>query len=149
MTVLDSLTNELAEYLRKRFNKTRIAILGHSWSSIVGVRMISARPDLFAAYIGTGQVASWEASVNAQFAYLLAQATLPNDEDYVRELQSIREPDPANAQQYFQFSRKLHEYVCSSDRHWLEELADKARSSPDVSDGCCADSEQKAIQFAT
>lgn len=125
---------ELAEYLRKRFNKTRIAILGHSWGSIVGIRMVSARPDLFAAYIGTGQVASWRASVNAQFTYLLTQARLRNDADYVRELQSIEKPDAANAQQYFQFSRKLREYVCSSDRRWLEGLADKARSSPDVSD---------------
>ncbi len=29
--------------------------------------MVQLRPELFAAYVGTGQVSSWAASVNAQF----------------------------------------------------------------------------------
>jgi pimeloyl-ACP methyl ester carboxylesterase len=48
---------ELTEYLRKHLGKEKIIIVGHSFGSILGVRMARARPDLFYAYVGTGQVA--------------------------------------------------------------------------------------------
>src|SRR6185312_15983706 len=47
---------ELAEYLIRERNKKKIVLLGHSWGSVVGALMAATRPDLFAAYVGTGQV---------------------------------------------------------------------------------------------
>ena len=47
---------ELAELLRKTLQKDKIIIVGHSWGSILGVFMAKARPDLFYAFVGTGQV---------------------------------------------------------------------------------------------
>ena len=46
---------ELTEYLRSRFNQEKIYLVGHSWGSIIGIMAIDRRPDLFHAYIGTGQ----------------------------------------------------------------------------------------------
>jgi pimeloyl-ACP methyl ester carboxylesterase len=65
---------EVADHLCRTLRKKKIIVLGHSWGSIVAVRMVQLRPDLFAAYVGTGQVASWKASVNMQFDLLLATA---------------------------------------------------------------------------
>ena len=48
---------ELAELLRKTLQKDKIVLVGHSWGSILGVFMAKARPDLFYAFVGTGQVA--------------------------------------------------------------------------------------------
>jgi pimeloyl-ACP methyl ester carboxylesterase len=48
---------ELAELLRAHLKKEKILLLGHSWGSILGVHMVLQRPDLFYAYVGTGQVA--------------------------------------------------------------------------------------------
>ena len=42
--------------------------------SLVATRMVQMRPDLFAAYVGTGQTASWTAMVNIQYDLLLARA---------------------------------------------------------------------------
>ena len=50
---------EVAEYLRHTYDKRKIVLLGHSWGSIVAVNMVKQRPDLFAVYVGTGQVANW------------------------------------------------------------------------------------------
>jgi pimeloyl-ACP methyl ester carboxylesterase len=33
-----------------------MVLLGHSWGSVLGVNMVKARPDLFSAYVGTGQL---------------------------------------------------------------------------------------------
>jgi len=48
---------DLSEYLKNHLHKDKIIILGHSWGSVLGVEMIRRRPDLFYAYVGTGQVA--------------------------------------------------------------------------------------------
>ena len=47
---------ELAEYLRTHLQKDRIVLVGHSWGSFLGIHMAKQRPDLFSAYVGTGQV---------------------------------------------------------------------------------------------
>ena len=58
---------EVAEYLRKRLNKERIGLLGHSFGSMVGVHMLHERPDLFSVYVSTGQVTNLEKQI--EFAY--------------------------------------------------------------------------------
>ncbi len=51
----------VAEFLETHLHKDRIIILGWSWGSILGVHMVQARPDLFAAYVGTGQIVKMQA----------------------------------------------------------------------------------------
>jgi len=48
---------ELAEHLRTHLHKDRIVLVGHSWGSFLGIHMVKQRPDLFSAYVGTGQEA--------------------------------------------------------------------------------------------
>lgn len=47
---------ELVEELQRRFPGRPIVLFGWSWGSLLGIEMLRARPDLFAAYVGTGQV---------------------------------------------------------------------------------------------
>ena len=47
---------EVSEYLRKHLNQEKIVLVGHSWGSLLGLLMAKARPDLFYAFVGTGQV---------------------------------------------------------------------------------------------
>lgn len=56
---------ELAQYLCDYLSKKKILLLGHSWGSYLGIGMIQKRPDLFIAFIGTGQVGSFRDSVQA------------------------------------------------------------------------------------
>ena len=46
----------VAEFVRAHLQARRIALLGISGGSIVGLKMVKARPDLFSAYVGTGQI---------------------------------------------------------------------------------------------
>ena len=55
---IDRLTQdgiELAEYLRANLHKDKIVLLGISFGSMIGIKMMETRPELFAAYVGTGQ----------------------------------------------------------------------------------------------
>jgi pimeloyl-ACP methyl ester carboxylesterase len=96
-----------SKWLCRTLGKKKIIVLGHSWGTLVAVRMAQARPDLFAAYVGTGQVESWKASVDKQFDLLLAKARQDGDEDTIEQFAAIGRPDPADAKQYFAFSKNL------------------------------------------
>lgn len=49
----------LTNYLRERFDEEKIFILGESWGSVLGIWMVQRDPDLFHAFIGTGQMVAF------------------------------------------------------------------------------------------
>jgi len=121
---------DVAEYLCRALGKRRIIVLGHSWGSVVGVMMARNRPDVFAAYVGTGQVESWKAMVNGQFDFLLAKARRDGDAATVKELEAIGRPDPADTKQFFHFSRNMRAAWPPGDQAWIASLrADSPASS--------------------
>jgi pimeloyl-ACP methyl ester carboxylesterase len=84
---------ELSELLRATLKQPKIILVGHSWGSVLGVYMAKARPDLFYAYVGTGQVAAGPATNNAAtYRELLQEAERRGDRVAVRELQQAGPP---------------------------------------------------------
>jgi pimeloyl-ACP methyl ester carboxylesterase len=83
---------ELTEYLRKHLGKEKIIIVGHSFGSILGVRMAKARPDLFYAYVGTGQVADSARSSSVAYDALLKKAKAVDDQRAIEELSHVGPP---------------------------------------------------------
>lgn len=47
---------ELSQYLRERFGQEKIYVFGESWGSILGIWLVQQQPDLFHAFISTGQM---------------------------------------------------------------------------------------------
>jgi len=64
---------ELSEYLRGHLHKSRIILVAQSWGSLVGVLMVKARPDLFSAFVGTGQIV--DPAQADRIAYRMARQT--------------------------------------------------------------------------
>jgi len=125
---------ELAQYLCDYLAKKKILILGHSWGSHLAVEMVQRRPELFAAYIGTGQVGSWRANVQAQFDFMLARSRAANDRTKVELMEAIGTPDPTNAAQYFSWWRMRNPYMARADVKWFEDLAEIVRTNPDFTE---------------
>jgi pimeloyl-ACP methyl ester carboxylesterase len=86
---------ELAEMLRRTLQKEKIILVGHSWGSILGVFMAKARPDLFSAFVGTGQVADPARNYAVAYDALLEKATTLGDARAVRELIDVGPPPSA------------------------------------------------------
>jgi pimeloyl-ACP methyl ester carboxylesterase len=61
---------DLAQRLRRRFSGQKLIVFGRSWGSLIATGMAQRRPDLFDAYVGTGQVTSWPDTVQFQFDFL-------------------------------------------------------------------------------
>lgn len=125
---------ELEQYLCDYLTKKKILLLGHSWGTYLAVGMIQRRPELFAAYIGTGQVGSWRANVQAQFNFLLAKARAANDHKRVKQLEEIGTPDPKSAEQYFSWWSMRNPYMSQDDGRWFEELRQLVRSNPEFTE---------------
>ncbi|QOX64311.1 alpha/beta hydrolase [Anoxybacterium hadale] len=79
-------TIELTEHLMERFNQKQIYIMGHSWGTFLGTKVISAKPEYYKAYFGIGQVSDQLESERAAYGFLLQHATEIKDEKAVRDL---------------------------------------------------------------
>jgi pimeloyl-ACP methyl ester carboxylesterase len=96
---------ELAEYLRKHLGKDKIIIVGHSFGSNLGTRMARARPDLFYAYVGTGQVADATKNYSVTFEALLKKAKTMGAQQAIDELTRVG-PPPYESGEGYQVQRK-------------------------------------------
>jgi pimeloyl-ACP methyl ester carboxylesterase len=82
--IADTIT--VTHYLRQRFQKEKIYLLGHSWGSFLGIQVAAAAPELYHAYIGMGQVSFQLRSEVAAHRYMLDQYALRGDAAMVRRL---------------------------------------------------------------
>ena len=57
-------TDEIIDYLRERFGKDKIIIMGQSWGTVLGMDYINIHPEKVDAYIGVGQVTNfWQGKI--------------------------------------------------------------------------------------
>jgi pimeloyl-ACP methyl ester carboxylesterase len=85
-------TVALAEHLRERFDERRIYLLGESWGSTLGVLAAQARPELFHAYIGSGQMVSQRVTDQIIWRDLLAHAKRVGDWELYDRVLGLGEP---------------------------------------------------------
>jgi pimeloyl-ACP methyl ester carboxylesterase len=81
-------TIEVADYLRARFNRERILLLGHSWGSYLGIQVAATAPDRFLAYVGMAQITHQLRSEVMAHDYLVAAYSDLGDEAMVRKLKA-------------------------------------------------------------
>lgn len=81
-------TLEVTRYLRKRFGKEKIYLLGHSWGSTIGIQAVAQAPELYHAYIGMGQVSYQLQSEQMAYEYALAYFRDNGDLGMVRKLEA-------------------------------------------------------------
>ncbi|MRG44090.1 alpha/beta fold hydrolase [Chitinophaga sp. SYP-B3965] len=104
---LDQLTSdgvEVSRYLKKKFGKEKIYVMGHSWGSLLASFMIHDHPELYHAYIGIGQIADQYLSEQRSYAFVLAEARKRNDQQALDELKKLKLPAPtASGQEWFDY----------------------------------------------
>jgi len=101
--------DELVEAVCKRLGKNKVAILGHSWGSALGVLYAARFPEKVAAYVGSGQIGDWMRGEALSYAFALSEAHRLNHHQAVTKLRAIG-PPPHTAQSVW------------TERTWLQRL---------------------------
>jgi pimeloyl-ACP methyl ester carboxylesterase len=83
---------EVAEFLRGKLHQPRITLVGLSWGTVLGIHMAKTRPDLFYAYVGTGQIANYRQGRVLAYAQLMTEARARSDRKAIRELERVGSP---------------------------------------------------------
>lgn len=80
---------QVVEYLRHRFHKKKIFLLGHSWGTVLGVMLVQRHPSWFYAYIGVGQIVNERRGQHIAYEFALHQAEAHHNAVAVRELRAL------------------------------------------------------------
>ena len=83
---------ELAGMLRERFDEEKIYLVGHSWGTIIGVRAVQQRPDLFYAYVGASQMVNVRETDQIIYDELMEHARQTGDTEYLQTLETQGPP---------------------------------------------------------
>jgi pimeloyl-ACP methyl ester carboxylesterase len=89
-------TLEVTRYLRSRFHRDKIFVMGHSWGSLLGLWLAHEHPELVYAYVGVGQVVNMRQNEAVAYHDALEQALDEHNERAVRALESLAPYPPAH-----------------------------------------------------
>ena len=107
---------ELANYLCQHLRKRQIFIVGQSFGTILGVMMARKQPDLFAAYIGTGQVGDATRGYYVAYDAMIDYAQSIGDDNAIAELKSVG-PPPYKSGAGYQMQRKWSNIFENADQY--------------------------------
>ena len=82
----------VAEWTRAHLGARKIVVMGVSWGTILGLHLASRRPDLVAAYVGTGQFVSGPRGEKLGYDLALGAARARGDSAAVAELEKAGPP---------------------------------------------------------
>lgn len=107
--------HEITVYLKDRFNKEQIFLLGHSWGSQIGIMAICEYPDDYHGYFGVGQMTSHNRQTEHGYIELDKRINSTNNHSDALVLSKIGPPPIRNHDQYIQYSRLLDKYRMNMD----------------------------------
>lgn len=120
---------EVAEYVREQFPDNDIVLLGHSYGSFIASGIWRQRPELFSAYVGTGQITRWDWMTRLQKEHILSAARQNGDEETVDWLESM-EKVTLDGRWFGTLSR----YMSEADNQWLETVQSRFSSGSQTGD---------------
>lgn len=85
-------TIEVTNYLRDRFGRDTIYLLGQSYGTILGVRAVQQHPELYAAFVGAGQMVSPRETDRIFYSDTLAWARETGNDSLVDTLSRLGPP---------------------------------------------------------
>ncbi len=112
MLVNDGL--EVAAWAGKQLGAKKVILFGGSWGSLLGAHMAKAKPELFVAYVGTGQMVNYRENDSASYRKTLALARAGGDASTVATLEALGEPpwtNPRHSGVWRRAARKLEAKV--------------------------------------
>ncbi len=81
-------TLEMTNYLRTRFGKEKIYLMGHSGGTFIGIQAAARAPQLYYAYLGMAQMSNQHESERLAYEYMLHSFKENGNTGMVRKLEA-------------------------------------------------------------
>jgi pimeloyl-ACP methyl ester carboxylesterase len=78
----------VTNYLRNRFGKEKIYLMGHSGGTFIGIQAAAQAPELYYAYIGVAQISNQLESERLAYEYMLKQFRENGNREMARKLEA-------------------------------------------------------------
>lgn len=85
-------THDMVLWLRQRFHRQKIYLLGHSWGAYLGIVEARNHPENLYAYIGAGQLIDLVKQEQLSHDFVTERATAVHDERALQQLREIGAP---------------------------------------------------------
>ena len=108
----------LTQMLRTRFHQDKIYLLGDSWGTILGIKLVQQHPELFYAYVGSGQMINTTENDVMGYQLALRYAAQQGDTATVNMLRSNGPPPYVGngmAWKYLAYMNVLNSYMGEMD----------------------------------
>lgn len=89
LTQIVSDGNELADWLKKKYQQEKIYLAGYSWGSLVAVNMVKEHPENYKAYIGIAQFINKDEGMKISRNWLREQALEKDNQAALKKIDSL------------------------------------------------------------
>lgn len=108
--------HELTQYLKDKFHKDKIYIIGHSWGTMLGITLCKKYPQDYYAYIGMSQVVNNKKAQQLAYEWIYARASKRDRE----ALTKLGNPPYLDHEKFVKFIHLVDVYGGGMDAGMLE-----------------------------
>ena len=101
VSVMESDAAQVINYLRARFSKEKVYLVGHSWGGFLALRVAAAHPELLTACIAIAPMVNQWQSERETLEWLMNKAKAENNQEATRELAQVKIPFETPDQLYY------------------------------------------------
>jgi pimeloyl-ACP methyl ester carboxylesterase len=120
-------TIDLANYLRERFAKSRIYLVGHSWGSLLGLLAAQQAPECFQAFVGVGQIVRQDESTRLAWQWTLQTAQERGNQQAIQQLEQLGSPPYPDGRRSM---KQLNRWMDRFGGQWHNKPINQAVSKP-------------------
>lgn len=103
---------EITNYLKKRFEKDKIHLMGHSWGTFLGVLLANQHADLYISYTGIAQMSQQYSSEKISLEWLKKTIKDSDNSADIHVIQSLSIPDSlADSKHWLSYLTKQRAFI--------------------------------------
>ena len=97
--------HEVTQYLKNRFDKEKIMLLGHSWGTQIGILAVKGQPEDYSAYVSVSQVVDPRRSDSLSYQWLKQEVDKRGSHAQKKKFEGLGKPPFEDHDTYVSFAK--------------------------------------------